>query len=74
MSAGKMDNDMVDETDEEQGGTLYGTNINIRRAMTSVEQFLINFKVDDQNVYWNQLIEMQDTHEAIFHVDGRHIR
>lgn len=73
-SAGKSENDMIDETDEEQGGTLYGTNINIRRAMTSAEQFLINFQLDGQNVYRSQLIDMQDNDEVIFHVDARHIR
>jgi hypothetical protein len=31
-----MAGDMLDEADEEQGGTLYGTSINIRRAMAAV--------------------------------------
>jgi DNA replication licensing factor MCM4 len=72
-SAGKPEGQMVEEAEEEQGGTLYGTSINIRRAMTAVEHFLVHFHLEGQNIYRNQLIDMQDNEEAVFQVDGRHI-
>lgn len=64
---------MVDEAEEDQGGTLYGTSINIRQAMADVEHFVLDFEVEGEKIYRSQLIEMQDTEAIVFEVDGRHL-
>jgi hypothetical protein len=73
-SAHKMEGEMVDEVEEEQAGTLYGTSINIRRAMISIEQFVMEFEVEGEKIYRSQLIEIQDSEETIYEVDGRHLQ
>lgn len=64
---------MIDEGEEEQGGTLYGTSINIRKAMISVEKFVLLFEVNGEQFYRNQLINMAEMENTIFEVDGRHL-
>lgn len=48
---------MVDEAEE--GGTLYGTNINIRQAMLAVEKFLMDYTENNEPIYRNKMINIE---------------
>jgi DNA replication licensing factor MCM4 len=60
---------------------IYGTNINIKKTMVSLESFIVNFEAPvvtgevlaSETIYRSQLIEIQNTEASLFEVDGRHL-
>jgi hypothetical protein len=70
------------EMEPEEGEHIYGTTINIRRAMANMERFILEFEVChaveeevvSEKVYRAQLNEMEVTESHCFAVDGRHIK
>lgn len=73
-----LNNDMYPE----EGEHIYGTTIRIRKAMASIEKFVLDFEhtsevegeVVSEKIYRRQLNDLDNEELTLFIVDGRHIK